>query len=49
VHVPAIVADVFRRARIVAFSTGCVYPFVPVDGGGAREDVPPDPPGEYAM
>jgi dTDP-4-dehydrorhamnose reductase len=49
VHVPAIVADVFRRARIVAFSTGCVYPFVPVDGGGAREDVPPNPPGEYAM
>jgi nucleoside-diphosphate-sugar epimerase len=49
VHVPAIVADVFRRARIVAFSTGCVYPFVPVDGGGASEDMPPDPPGEYAM
>jgi nucleoside-diphosphate-sugar epimerase len=49
VHVPAIVADVFRRARIVAFSTGCVYPFVPVDGGGASEDLAPDPPGEYAM
>jgi nucleoside-diphosphate-sugar epimerase len=49
VHVPAIVADVFRRARIVAFSTGCVYPFVPVAGGGASEDMAPDPPGEYAM
>jgi nucleoside-diphosphate-sugar epimerase len=49
VQVPAIVADVFRRARIVAFSTGCVYPFVPVDGGGASEDLAPDPPGEYAM
>jgi len=49
VHVPAIVADVFHRARIVAFSTGCVYPFVPVDGGGASEDMAPDPPGEYAM
>jgi len=49
VHVPAIVADVFRRARIVAFSTGCVYPFVPVEGGGASEDLAPDPPGEYAM
>src|ERR1043166_2074203 len=49
VHVPAIVADVFRRARIVAFSTGCVYPFVPVEGGGASEDSAPDPPGEYAM
>jgi len=49
VQVPAIVAEVFRRARIVALSTGCVYPFVPVDGGGAREDMAPDPPGEYAM
>lgn len=49
VHVPAIVAEVFRRTRIVAFSTGCVYPFVPVDGGGATEDTPLDPPGEYAM
>jgi nucleoside-diphosphate-sugar epimerase len=49
VHVPAIVAAVFRRARIVAFSTGCVYPFVPIDGGGASEETPPDPPGEYAM
>jgi nucleoside-diphosphate-sugar epimerase len=49
VQVPAIVAEVFARARIVAFSTGCVYPFVPVDGGGATEDTPPDPPGEYAM
>jgi nucleoside-diphosphate-sugar epimerase len=49
VQVPAIVAQVFRNARIVAFSTGCVYPFVPVDGGGASEDLAPDPPGEYAM
>src|SRR6266851_5594472 len=49
VQVPAIVAEVFARARIVAFSTGCVYPFVPVGGGGATEDTPPDPPGEYAM
>jgi len=49
VHVPAIVAEVFRTSRIVAFSTGCVYPFVPVDSGGATEDVPPiPPPGDYA-
>src|SRR6201997_4704353 len=34
-HVPALVAQAFRDSRIVAFSTGCVYPFVPVDGGGA--------------
>ena len=49
VHVPAMVAEVFRASRIVAFSTGCVYPFVPVEGGGATEDVPPiPPPGDYA-
>src|SRR5262249_12877056 len=29
VHVPAIVAEAFASSRIVAFSTGCVYPFVP--------------------
>ncbi|HEY6982299.1 NAD-dependent epimerase/dehydratase family protein [Reyranella sp.] len=49
VHVPAMVAEVFKSARIVAFSTGCVYPFVPVEGGGATEEVPPlPPPGDYA-
>ena len=49
VHVPAIVAETFPKARIVAFSTGCVYPFVPVASGGATEDVPAvPPPGDYA-
>ncbi len=49
VQVPAMVAEVFRDSRIVAFSTGCVYPFVPTDGRGADEDVPPVPPsGDYA-
>jgi len=49
VLVPAMVAEVFRDSRIVAFSTGCVYPFVPTDGHGADEDVPPVPPsGDYA-
>ena len=49
VHAPAIVAETFAASRIVAFSTGCVYPFVPVDGGGATEDVPAvPPPGDYA-
>jgi nucleoside-diphosphate-sugar epimerase len=46
---PAMVAETFARSRIVAFSTGCVYPFVDVAGGGATEDVPPVPPsGDYA-
>jgi nucleoside-diphosphate-sugar epimerase len=48
-HVPALVAQAFAGSRIVAFSTGCVYPFVPVDGKGAKEDMAPDPPGEYAQ
>jgi dTDP-4-dehydrorhamnose reductase len=48
-HAPALVAQAFSKSRIVAFSTGCVYPFVPVNGKGANEDVPPNPPGEYAQ
>jgi hypothetical protein len=48
-HVPALVAQAFPQSRIVAFSTGCVYPFVPVDGNGSVEAMPPDPPGEYAQ
>jgi nucleoside-diphosphate-sugar epimerase len=48
-HVPALVAQAFRESRIVAFSTGCVYPFVPVDGNGADENLAPNPPGEYAQ
>ena len=48
-HVPAVVAQAFASSRIVAFSTGCVYPFVPVNGKGAGEDMAPDPPGEYAQ
>ena len=48
-HVPALVAQAFADSRIVAFSTGCVYPFVPVNGSGASEALPPNPPGEYAQ
>jgi nucleoside-diphosphate-sugar epimerase len=47
--VPAHVADTFRASRIVAFSTGCVYPYVPTTSQGATEATPPlAPPGEYA-
>ena len=49
VLVPAFVAEAFKTSRIVAFSTGCVYPFAPVDSGGSTEDEPPNPPGEYAI
>ena len=49
VHAPAIVAETFTDARIVAFSTGCVYPYVDVRHQGATEVTPVNPPpGEYA-
>ncbi len=48
-HVPAMVAEVFAGSRIVAFSTGCVYPFVDIRHQGAIEEMPPNPPpGDYA-
>lgn len=47
-HVPAIVANSFNTARIVAFSTLCVYPFAPVSDGGWSEEVQPMPVGDYA-
>jgi nucleoside-diphosphate-sugar epimerase len=47
-HVPALVAERYKDARIVAFSTACVYPFVSTAGRGALENVAPNPPGEYA-
>ena len=48
-YMPAQVAQMFKASRVVAFSTGCVYPFVSVASAGADESVPPDPPGEYAQ
>lgn len=48
-HVPAIVAEAFASSRIVAYSTGCVYPYVNVLHGGATEATPTTPPpGAYA-
>ncbi len=47
--VPTIVAETFRDSRIVAFSTGNVYPHVKISGGGATEGTAPGPIGEYAQ
>ena len=47
--VPGLVAERFRDSRIVAFSTGNVYPLVPVGSGGATESTPVAPIGEYAQ
>jgi nucleoside-diphosphate-sugar epimerase len=49
VHVPALVADRYRHSRIVVFSSGNLYPFLPVITGGATEETAPAPLGEYAQ
>lgn len=46
---PALVAERYAAARIVAFSTGNVYPLTPAGSGGPTEATPPAPIGEYAM
>jgi nucleoside-diphosphate-sugar epimerase len=46
---PALVAQRYRQARIVALSTGNVYAFTAVASAGSRETDPPDPVGEYAQ
>jgi len=48
-YLPGLIADHFTDSRIVAFSTGCVYPLVPVSYGGSKEVDKPDPVGEYAQ
>lgn len=49
VYLPGRVAERYKASRIVAFSSGNVYPFVPVTSGGATEETPLDPVGEYAI
>jgi len=46
---PGLVAERYAGSRIVAFSTGNVYPLVPATTGGATEELPPAPVGEYAQ
>ena len=48
-YLPARVADRYKRSRIVALSTGNVYPLTPVSGPGPGEATPPGPVGEYAQ
>ncbi len=48
-YLPALVAERYRHSRIVAFSSGNVYPLVPVVSGGATEETAPEPLGEYAQ
>ena len=48
-YLPGRVAEKYRNSRIVAFSTGNVYPFVPVTSGGCSEEQAPSPVGEYGQ
>jgi nucleoside-diphosphate-sugar epimerase len=46
---PALVAERYAGAKIVALSTGCVYPFVEPDSGGSTEEDEVGPVGDYAV
>ena len=48
VVLPERVVRRYATSRVVAFSTGNVYPLTPADGGGSTEDDPVGPIGEYA-
>ena len=48
-YLPGRVAEKYQNSRIVVFSTGNVYPLIPISHGGATETHPVDPIGEYAQ
>ncbi|MCF6357073.1 MAG: hypothetical protein L3J54_04635 [Draconibacterium sp.] len=48
-YLPGLIADKFKNSKIVAFSTGCVYPLVSYKTGGSKETDHTGPVGEYAQ
>ncbi|MCB9992801.1 MAG: NAD(P)-dependent oxidoreductase [Hyphomicrobiaceae bacterium] len=48
-YLPGRIAERYSKSRIVALSTGNIYPFYPVASGGPTERDLPGPVGEYAM
>lgn len=48
-YLPGVVAERFPNSRIVAFSTGNVYPLWPIGGNGPAETDSVGPIGEYAQ
>lgn len=48
-YLPGRVASRYPNSRIVALSTGNVYPKVSVTSGGCTEQIDPEPIGEYAQ
>lgn len=49
VRLPVLVCNRYAGCQLMAFSTGNVYPLVPIESGGSREEDPVGPIGEYAM
>ncbi|MCM8817020.1 MAG: NAD-dependent epimerase/dehydratase family protein, partial [Candidatus Omnitrophica bacterium] len=48
-YVPGLIAIKYKESRIVALSTGNVYPLVPINSKGSKETDIPEPIGEYAQ
>ncbi|MEC0332291.1 NAD-dependent epimerase/dehydratase family protein [Paenibacillus sp. FSL R5-0527] len=48
-YLPGRVAEKYKTSRIVAFSSGNIYPLTDIKLGGASEDTAPSPVGEYAQ
>ena len=48
-YLPGLVANRFKNSKIVALSTGCVYPLVSPSSGGSKETDHAMPVGEYAQ
>jgi nucleoside-diphosphate-sugar epimerase len=48
-YLPGRVAEKYKDSRMVVFSTGNVYPLTPVIRGGATEETPTGPVGEYGQ
>ncbi len=48
-YLPGRIAEKFKNSRMVVFSSGNVYPFMPNDTKGATENTRPGPLGEYAQ
>lgn len=48
-YLPGRVSEKYKDSQIVVFSSGNIYPFMPINSGGADESVTPEPLGEYAQ
>jgi len=48
-YLPGLIVERFQKAKIVAFSTGCVYPLIPIEDIGSKETDVVDPIGEYSQ